>query len=149
RGGNLGLAPHVQVDVRSATVLARSAVTGSFAEETVAGLLEPRFGRELLPGWYDDWVLIERERHRQLSLHALEALCDHLIAAGRQAALTGVAREALRESAHRGLVRVHLAEGNVWEAITGYRRYEEIAARELGVEPSPMMRSLLSRILAG
>ena len=154
RGGSLGLAPPVQVDVRSTTALARAAVTGSFAEETVAGLLEPRFGRELLPGWYDDWVLIERERHRQLSLHALESLCDHLTAAGRygaavQAALAAVGLEPLRESAHRALVRAHLAEGNLWEAITGYRRYEGIAARELGVEPSPMMRSLLDRILAG
>jgi DNA-binding SARP family transcriptional activator len=151
RGGNLGLAPQVQVDVRSVTALARSAVMGSFAEETVAGLLQPRFGCELLPGWYDDWVLIERERHRQLSLHALESLCDYLTVAGRfgpavQAALAAVDLEPLRESAHRALVRVHLAEGNVWEAITGYRRYEEIAARDLGVEPSPMMRSLLSGI---
>lgn len=152
RGGSLGLAPSVQVDVRSTTALARAAVTGSFAEETVAGLLEPRFGRELLPGWYDDWVLIERERNRQLSLHALESLCDHLTAAGRygaavQAALAAVDLEPLRESAHRALVRAHLAEGNVWEAVRRYRRYEEIAARDLRVEPSPMMRSLLSGIV--
>ena len=151
RGGSLGLSQHVHVDVRSTTALARAAVTGSFAEETVAGLLEPRFGRELLPGWYDDWVLIERERQRQLSLHALESLCDYLTAAGRygaavQAALAAVDLEPLRESAHRALVRVHLAEGNVWEAIRRYRRYEEIAARDLGVEPSPMMRSLLSGV---
>jgi DNA-binding SARP family transcriptional activator len=151
RGGSLGLSPHVHVDVRLATAFARSAVTGSFAEETVSGLLEPRFGRELLPGWYDDWVLIERERHRQLSLHALESLCDHLTAAGRygaavQAALAAVDLEPLRESAHRALVRAHLAEGNVWEAIRRYRWYEELAARDLGVEPSPMMRSLLSGI---
>jgi len=149
RDGSLGLSPHVHIDVRHATALARSAVTGRFEVETVAGLLEPRFCRELLPGWYDDWVLIERERHRQLSLHALEALCDHLTEAGRYgaamlAALAAVDREPLRESAHRALIRVHLAEGNVWEAIRRYRWYEEIAARDLGVEPSPMMRSLLS-----
>jgi DNA-binding SARP family transcriptional activator len=154
RGGSLGLSPHIHVDVRHATALARSAVTGRFGEETIAGLLEPRFCYELLPGWYDDWVLIERERHRQLSLHALESLCEHLTEAGRYgaavlAALAAVDREPLRESAHRALIRVHLAEDNVWEAINRYRRYEEIAARDLGVEPSPMMRSLLGRILAG
>jgi DNA-binding SARP family transcriptional activator len=151
RGGSLGLSPNVHVDVRHATALARSAVTGCFGEETIIGLLEPRFCHELLPGWYDEWVLIERERHRQLSLHALESLCDHLTEAGRYgaavlAALAAVDREPLRESAHRALVRVHLAEGNVWEAIRRYRRYEEIAARDLGVEPSPMMRSLLSGV---
>lgn len=151
RAGSLGLAPHVQVDVRRATALARCVVTGCFEEETIVALLGPRFCDELLPGWYDDWVLVERERHRQLSLHALELLCDHLTGAGRygaavQAGLAAVDREPMRESAHRALVRAHLAEGNIWEAIRRYRYYEEIAARELGVEPSPMMRSLLSRI---
>ena len=38
---------------------------------------------ELLPDWYDDWVLLERERFRQLRLHALDALCDDLTRAGR------------------------------------------------------------------
>ena len=107
----------------------------------------------LLPGCYDEWILPERERHRQLSLHALESLCDHLTAAGRygaavQAGLAAVDREPLRESAHRALVRAHLAEGNAWEAIRRYRHYEKIAARDLGVEPSPMMRSLLSQVAA-
>lgn len=152
QGGSLGLSPQVHVDVRHATALARSVVTGCFGDETIVGLLEPRFCHELLPGWYDEWVLIERERHRQLSLHALESLCDYLTEAGRYgaavlAAMAAVDREPLRESAHRALVRVHLAEGNVWEAIRRYRRYEEIATRELGVEPSPMMRSLLARIV--
>jgi DNA-binding SARP family transcriptional activator len=151
RGGRLGLSPHIHVDVRHASTLARSVVTGCFGEQAILGLLEPRFCRELLPGWYDEWVLIERERHRQLSLHALESLCDHLTEAGRYgaavlAALAAVDREPLRESAHRALVRVHLAEGNVWEAIRRYRWYEEIAARDLGVEPSPLMRSLLSGV---
>jgi DNA-binding SARP family transcriptional activator len=127
-------------------------VAGSFGEETFA-LLEPRFSSELLPGWHDEWVLGERERHRQLSLHALESLCEHLTSTGRYGAavlagLTAVDREPLRESAHRALMKVHLAEGNAAEAIRRYQQYEAIAARDLGVEPSPMMRSLLSEITA-
>ena len=150
-GGSLGLSPRIDVDVRRATMLARSIVTGCFDEEAIIALLEPRFCYELLPGWCDEWVLVERERHRQLSLHALEALCDHLTATGRYGAavlagLAAVDREPLRESAHRALVRVHLAEGNAWEALRRYRHYEKIAARDLGVEPSPMMQSMLSQI---
>jgi hypothetical protein len=30
-------------------------------------------GEDLLPGWDEDWVLLERERLRQLRLHALDA----------------------------------------------------------------------------
>lgn len=150
QGGNLGLSD-IDIDVRRASRLARSIVTGRVDEEMIAALLEPRFSCELLPGWYDEWVLVERERHRQLALHALELLCEHLTAAGRygaaiMAGLAAVDREPLRESAHRALVRAHLAEGNAWEAIRRYRHYETIAARELGVEPSPLMRSLLSQI---
>ncbi len=150
RGDRLELSPNVDVDVRRVTSLARALVTGCFDGATVA-LLEPRFSCELLPGWYDEWILVERERHRQLSLHALESLCEHLTATRRYGAavlagLAAVDREPLRESAHRALMRVHLAEGNAGEAIRRYQQYAEIAARDLGVQPSAMMRSLLSGV---
>jgi DNA-binding SARP family transcriptional activator len=151
RTGTLSLSPDVDVDARRATMLARFVVTDRFDEETIVALLDPRFCSELLPGWYEDWVLVERERHRQMSLHALESLCEHLTAARRYGAavlagLAAVDREPLRESAHRALISIHLAEGNTGEAVRRYRLYERIAARDLGVAPSPMMRSLLRGI---
>jgi len=150
RGDSLTLSPDVDVDVKQVTNLARAVVAGSFGEETFA-LLEPRLSAELLPGWHDEWVLGERERHRQLSLHALESLCEYLTTTGRYGAavlagLTAIDRDPLRESAHRALMKVHLAEGNAGEVIKRYRQYETIAARDLGVEPSAMMRSLLDEI---
>jgi DNA-binding SARP family transcriptional activator len=150
RGDSLALSPDIDVDVKHVTNLGRAVVAGSFSEDAFT-LLEPRFSAELLPGWHDEWVLGERERHRQLSLHALESLCEYLTATGRYGAavlagLTAVDREPLRESAHRALVKVYLAEGNAAEAIRRYQQYEAIAARDLGVEPSAMMRSLLSKI---
>jgi DNA-binding SARP family transcriptional activator len=153
RGDNLALPPEVDVDVRRATSMARALVSGCFDEQAVTALIEPRFCCELLPGWYDEWVLVERERHRQLSLHALESLCEHLTSTRRYGAavlagLAAIDREPLRESAHRALIRVHLAEGNAGEAVRRYRLYEKLAARELGVAPSPMMRSLLRGIVA-
>lgn len=152
RGDNLALPPDVDVDVRRATSMARALVSGRFDEEAVTVLLEPRFCCELLPGWYDEWVLVERERHRQLSLHALESLCEHLASTRRYgpavlAGLAAIDREPLRESAHRALIKVHLAEGNAGEAVRRYRLYEKLAARELGVAPSAMMRTLLKGIM--
>lgn len=96
---------------------------------------------DLLPGFYDDWALMERERVRQRILHALEALSERLAAAGRfadavEAAMLATSAEPLRESAQRALIRAHAAEGNVTEARRSYRSYQDLLRRELGVAPS-------------
>jgi DNA-binding SARP family transcriptional activator len=96
---------------------------------------------DLLPGFYDDWVLIERERVRQRILHALEALSERLAAVGRfadaiEAALLATSAEPLRESAQRALIKAHIAEGNLTEARRSYHAYRDLVYRELGVAPS-------------
>src|SRR5262249_2588193 len=65
--------------------------------------------RELLPGWGDPWVVAERERLRQLSLHALDRLaaaCLDAGAGGRALTLARAATELdpLRDSAQYLLV---------------------------------------------
>ncbi|MFD7903875.1 BTAD domain-containing putative transcriptional regulator [Kitasatospora sp. NPDC059722] len=104
--------------------------------------------RELLPGWYDDWVLLERERLRQLYLHTMEKLALRDLRAGDYAAAleavhAALRAEPLRESPHRLLLEIHLAEGNYSEAIHTYHAYRLLLQRELGVNPSPGMRRLL------
>ena len=99
------------------------------------------FSGDLLPAWYDDWLLIERERLRQIRLHALETLCERLTKEGRfgkaiNAGLAAVNEEPLRESAHRALIKAHLAEGNPGEAIRQYRLYAQLLHDELNLEPS-------------
>jgi DNA-binding SARP family transcriptional activator len=99
-------------------------------------------GEDLLPGWDEDWVLLERERLRQLRLHALDALAESLIRQGKpalalEAAWASVRTEPLRESAHRAVVAAHLAEGNLAEAVRHYRAFRRLLREELGVEPSP------------
>jgi DNA-binding SARP family transcriptional activator len=106
---------------------------------------------DLLPGWYDDWVLLERDRLQQLRLHALETLAARLGVAGRhgealQAAHLAIRAEPLRESAHRTLVRVHLAEGNVVEALRAYGRFRSLLHDELGVPPTEQMTRLVHNI---
>ena len=55
--------------------------------------------------------------------------------------------EPLRETAHRLVIRVHLQQGNVAEAIRQYRAYERMPADELGAPPSPVIRSLIESCL--
>jgi DNA-binding SARP family transcriptional activator len=111
-------------------------------------VLQP-FRADLLPGWYDEWVLVERERIRQQALHALEAIAERLTTMGHhgaaaQAALCAIEKDPLRESAHRCLVRVHLAEGNRSEALRQFWHYENLIGAELGVSPSNQMTELFS-----
>lgn len=103
---------------------------------------------DFLPGWYDDWVLMERERLRQRVLHALEVLSGRLVCARRfgdavEAAMLAVTAEPLRESAQRVLLEAHVAEGNLAEAHRRYRMYRDLTRRELGIDPSSQLSAVL------
>ncbi len=148
RQTHLALAADISVDVHDLAVVARAVLDVDDPARAVrAGVLELLDG-ELLPDWYDDWVLIERERLRQLRLHALELLADRLTRAGRFAealgsALAALRGDLLRESAHRQLIRTYLAEGNHVEAMRQYGLYRRLLADRLGLEPSPQMHELV------
>ena len=144
---HLRLAPDVDVDLRRALAVAHRLLDGSAdAADLDAG--EEVLRGELLPDWYDEWLLFERERFRQVSLHALEAVAERLVHAGEvaralEAALSAVRSEPLRESAHRVLIRVHLAEGNRIEALRQYELCRRLLRDRLGVEPSSQLDELL------
>jgi DNA-binding SARP family transcriptional activator len=147
RATHLRLSPTVAVDVRSMTEVARCLIDRS-TDIDVRELFGVSLSGELLPDWYDDWVLTDRERLRQLRLHALESLCDRLTEAGELGAALGaglaaVAAEPLRESAHRVLIRVHLAEGNHAEAVRQYLFFRRILREELDLEPSRQIEELM------
>jgi DNA-binding SARP family transcriptional activator len=141
----LAIGAQVAVDVAAFVAAARNALTAHDGLPPVAVLAG---AGELLPGWYDDWVLLERERLRQVQLHALEALAGRLCAEGRyleaiEAALSAIRLEPLRETATRALIAVHLAEHNVVEAARRYRVFRDVLARELSVAPSPALRRMV------
>ena len=139
--------PSVTVDVQELT---RHALAVDEPDDEVATL--PRLAdADLLPDWDDEWVAEDRERVRQLRLHLLEALARRLAAQSRFAAAVNLALSALRadplrESAHRTVIAVHLAEGNVAEARRAYSACRRLLRRELGIEPSPATVSLVARL---
>jgi DNA-binding SARP family transcriptional activator len=148
---HLALADGVEVDLAEATAVAESAIGGAAVAPERTILLT--HAGDLLPDWYEDWVLVEREHFRQLRLHALEALCEQLTAAGRfaeatEAGAAAVKAEPLRESAHRALIKTFLAEGNAGEAIRQYGRFHDLLDRQLGLEPSQLMEDLLGPVRA-
>jgi DNA-binding SARP family transcriptional activator len=144
---HLALAPEVRVDFQIASATAHRLLAGREPPRR-GDLDEMRHAGDLLPDWYDDWVAIERERFRQLRLHALENLCRRLVAQRRygeaiEAGLAAIDAEPLRESAHRAVIGVHLAERNLAEAIHQYESYRLLARRALGVDPSNELKAML------
>jgi DNA-binding SARP family transcriptional activator len=145
------LAEEVTVDLRHARGLARRLLGRDRSAPAVLPDEDwiPALSKELLPDWYDDWVLVEAEDWRQLRLHALEALTGTLIDRQKYgdaaaAALAAVRAEPLRESPHAALIRVHIAEGNASEALREYATYGELLGRELGIEPTERLRGLVA-----
>jgi DNA-binding SARP family transcriptional activator len=139
---SLSLRADVDVDVRAVARWADRLIQGRSGPEDGIAPGELAGAVDLLPGWYDDWVIAERERLRQRVLHAVESLGQQLTAAGRhaeaiEAAIMAIDADPLRESAHRVLIEAHLAEGNWVEARSCFAMLRRMTLRELGVEPSP------------
>lgn len=144
----MALSGDVVVDVREAIAQAHRVLDSRSEPPDLAGLIG---AGDLLPDLYDDWVMLERERFRQLRLHALERLCEDLTAAGSfaaaaEAGFAAIASEPLRESAHRVLISNHIAEGNLGEAFRQYRVFCDLARDHLGVPPSPRMRAMMNSV---
>jgi DNA-binding SARP family transcriptional activator len=146
------LSANVGVDVRRAHELAASLRTvdagGGDAKE-LERLLE---GGELLPDWYDDWVLVERERYHEVRVRALETLCELHLASGEMTAAIGSASAAvradpLRESSRRLLIHALLVEGNRVAALAHNSQFRQLL-QPLGLVPSPRFDEVVRDLVA-
>jgi DNA-binding SARP family transcriptional activator len=150
REDRLSLAPGVRVDVVDLASLADRLLShpNGVDLDRVAELAE---APDLLTGWDEEWLVVERERYRELRLRALESAADQLLALGRtaeamRAAMAAIATEPFRETASRLAIRVHLREGNPAEAARVERAHRQLVLAELGVGPSPLMDELRSSL---
>jgi DNA-binding SARP family transcriptional activator len=149
-GAHLWLNARVQVDLHAAIARAQALLDRPHLNAAAIDVASElcHFSGDLLPGWYDDWLVLERERFHCLRLQVLDRLGEQLCAHGRfgealRVGLAAVQAEPLRETAHRLVIRSHLEQGNIAEAIRQYQFYERTLACELGAVPSRAMRSLI------
>ena len=127
--GYIALHPSVDVDLRRAQALGHHYLDGAI--DHAGGWLDPDWqllGTELLPDWDDEWVLVEREQHRQLGLEALESVSERLFASGHVARALEVALAiSLRNRSARARTGSWcgsiLADGNAFDAIRQFRLY--------------------------
>lgn len=147
----LCLGPGVDVDFRRACRLADAvAVTERVVDPEAVALLRA----DLLPGWDHPWLHPEQDWWHEARLRALEVLGERFRSVGdrhraHQAALAAVRSDPLRESAHRTLVELHLADGNPAQALRQYTAYRMRLRTELGLEPSAEIHRLVRPLLGG
>lgn len=108
---------------------------------------------DFLAGFYDDWVLIERERLRDRYLESLNQLIRACKGQGlHQEALNYAGQLArynpLREEAHREVMRLCFLLDRPHEALQQFEQYRAILAEELGDEPSAQTTRLYHDIRA-
>lgn len=106
---------------------------------------------EVLPDWFDDWILDENTAWRSLRLSALERASQRLLDSGRlgeakRAAAAAVRIDPLRESPHHTLMRIHLAEGNQSEALGVFTHYRDELRSALDLTPTAHLLDLVAEL---
>lgn len=109
---------------------------------------------ELLPGFYEDWVVLERERLQTVFEQRIRQLLDRLIEEERW-------KDVLRwgehwislghtpEPAYRALMTAHAGLGDLAGMANVYHRCVQSLQEELGVEPSEQTRLLFQQLSVG
>jgi DNA-binding SARP family transcriptional activator/DNA-binding HxlR family transcriptional regulator len=142
----------VVIDLHLAQSLAHRLVhTGEAHAADVSAASITELSRELLPDWYDDWVLAEAEDWRYLRMNALEALAQQLLEIGKLGEAATAARAAmridpLREIPQATLIRVELAMGNQAAAADVFERYRTILLAAVGLAPTRQLADLVGGI---
>lgn len=149
RRDSVRLEDGVAVDYELLTAKARRIIAADGPDDAVIDVEPDLLEIELLPGWDEEWLLMDRERYRQLRIHALERLSELLTTKGLFGRAVDVAYAAIRveplhESAHAALIAAHMAEGNRTEAIRHFRSYARLLAEDAGLTPSLQLERLLN-----
>src|SRR5262245_61049094 len=101
---------------------------------------------------FEDWLMAERERLRELALEALAKLLTQQRAVGAtesalQTALRLLTLDPLLETVHRTLMRLYAQVGRRESALRQYQMCVDVLHRELGIDPEAETSDLYQEIL--
>ncbi len=108
---------------------------------------------ELLPGFYDEWVLLERDHLYSIFEHHMARLMSLLQEERRWLDILDWGERWIKlgqkpELAYRALMSAHAAKGDMSNVAAAYERCVK-SLREIGVVPSEQTRSLYEKLKAG
>lgn len=109
---------------------------------------------DLLPGFYDDWIPLERERIQNVFESKMNQLVEMLVVAERWSAVQEQCERWLSlgqpsEAAYRGLMLTYSARGDMAKVSGVYQRCVDDLQEQLGVEPSAETCALYDGLLKG
>ncbi len=150
--GYLAIAGNVEVDVHVLEALAHRLIDGPESDADADESIR-RLTMAILPDCDDDWLRLERDRLRDLFLHAIEAHATRLSAVGNyanalEAAHAALAADPVRETAAATLIAIHLSEGNRPQAVRTYRDFRARLRAIIDVEPADELRALIAPYLS-
>lgn len=133
-----------------ATELEKLSETAS-ADELIAVL--STYQGELLPGFYDEWVVLEREHLSSIFEHHMARLMSLLQEEKRWLDVLDWGERWIKlgqkpEPAYRALMSAHAANGEMSKVAATYERCVK-SLRELGMEPSEQTKELYESIKSG
>lgn len=150
---SIGLDPSVQVDVDELRAAIDAAGRDPDPGEART-LLASLSSGELLPGWYDDWLIPEREQLAQSRVRALvrisrRALEEQDLLLAVDAAQVASATEPLLEAAREVAISAHLGRGDTGSALREFASYRDLLRDELDVAPSTSIVALVEHLVPG
>jgi WD40 repeat protein/class 3 adenylate cyclase len=109
---------------------------------------------ELLSGFYEDWIMLERERIQSIFETKMEQLLKQLAAAERWTAVQEQGERWLAlghtpEPAYRAVMLAYGARGDMAKVSSIYQRCIEELREQFGLEPSAETRALYDGLLKG
>lgn len=159
----VALNPEASISLDVAAFEGRLHASDGLAAETRAASLQEAaalYQGDFLAGFvvrdapeFEDWMLAQRSRFRELALHVLHTLTHSHLARGNAAQAIDTATRLLgidswREEAHRQLMLALARSGQRSAALAQYETCRRILEKELGVKPSAETTALYERIRA-
>ncbi len=107
---------------------------------------------DLMEGFYDDWILLERERLLDLYIQGLTRLVFNYMHSGQITKALACGRkilhhDPLREDVHRTMMRLYVKAGQPGQALRQFKFCTDIFKKELGLLPGEETRECLRWIL--
>ena len=109
---------------------------------------------DLLPGFYDDWIVLEREHVQAVFERKMQQWLEVLCGSGDWVAVQHrserwIALGHTPEPAYRALMIAGAALGNRSKVVATFERCRSALTQELGVPPSAETMTLYERLVAG